>query len=220
MVAFTVAIVNPNDNSEIVSPMKAWLKDHPDRYPFDPSENHSRKVARWLIQNGWSRKETPTEFRLYPPDSPPPSDIADGEDDPLAAVDEGDYGSFRLEAELRNFLANNLGLAKIGNGTLHLVGVEHQTGSGPIDILAIDDAGAYYVFELKRAATPDKAIGQVTRYMGWVMKNLAEGKPVYGVIVAGAISENLKYAILPIPNVRLFEFQISFTLKPIAHAVS
>ena len=71
---------------------------------------------------------------------------------------------FRLEAELRNFLANNLGLAKIGNGTLHLVGVEYQTATGPIDILATDDAGAYYVFELKRAATPDKAIGQVTRY--------------------------------------------------------
>ena len=56
--------------------------------------------------------------------------------------------------------------------------------------------------------------------MGWVMEKLAKGKPVYGVIVAGEISENLKYAILAIPNVRLFEYQISFTLKPIAHAVS
>jgi hypothetical protein len=32
--------------------------------------------------------------------------------------------------------------------------------------------------------------------MGWVMEKLAKGKPVYGVIVAGEISENLKYAIL------------------------
>jgi hypothetical protein len=30
MADFTVAIVNPNDNSETVSPMKAWLRDHPD----------------------------------------------------------------------------------------------------------------------------------------------------------------------------------------------
>jgi hypothetical protein len=76
------------------------------------------------------------------------------------------------------------------------------------------------LLELKRASTPDKAIGQITRYMGWVMESLAEGKPVYGVIVAGEISANLKYAILAIPNVRLFEYQISFTLKPAAHAVS
>jgi hypothetical protein len=220
MADFTVAIVNPNDNSETVSPMKAWLRDHADRYPFNPSDKNSRTIARWLIQSGWSHKETPTEFRLYPPDSAPPPDIGDSGDDPPPAADDGEYGSFRLEAELRNFLANNLGLAKIGNGTLRLVGVEHQTATGPIDILATDDAGAYYVFELKRAATPDKAIGQVTRYMGWVMENLAKGKPVYGVIVAGEISENLKYAILAVPNVRLFEYQISFTLKPIAHAVS
>jgi endonuclease len=218
MVDFTVAIVNPDDNSETVSPMKSWLRDHADRYPFDPSEKNSRMIARWLIQNGWSRKETPTEFRLYPPGSPPPVD--DSDDDPPPAADDGEYGSFRLEAELRDFLANNLGLAKIGNGTLRLVGVEYPTAGGRIDILAIDDADAYYVFELKRAATPDKAIGQVTRYMGWVMTNLAKGKPVYGVIVAGEISENLKFAILAIPNVSLFEYQISFTLKSIAHAVS
>ncbi len=219
MADFTVAIVNPDDNSETVSPMKTWLRDHQDSYPFNPSEKNSRTITRWLIQNGWSHKETPTEFRLYPPGSPPPSDIGDSEDDP-PAVDDGEYGSFRLEAELRNFLANNLGLAKIGNGALHLVGIEHQTATGPIDILATDDAGAYYVFELKRAATPDKAIGQVTRYMGWVMESLAKGKPVHGVIVAGEISANLQYAVLAIPNVRLFEYQVSFNLKPVAHAVA
>lgn len=216
MAEFTVAIVNPNDNSETVTPMKTWLRDHPDRYPFNPSEKNSRTIGRWLIQHGWSHKETPTEFLLYPPDSPPPPDLGSSEDDPSITSDDPEYGSFRLEAELRDFLANNLGLAKIGSGTLHLVGVEHPTATGPIDILATDDAGAYYVFELKRAATPDKAIGPVTRYMGWVMGNLAKGKPVYGIIVAGEISENLKYAVLAIPNVNLFEYQISFTLKPIA----
>ena len=46
----------------------------------------------------------------------------------------------------------------------------------------------FCVFELKRAVTTDKAIGQVTRYMGWVMENLTKGKPVYGIIVARGIS--------------------------------
>ena len=56
MADFTVAIVNPNDDGGTVSPMKAWLRDHPDRYPFNPSDKNSRTIARWLIQNGWSRK--------------------------------------------------------------------------------------------------------------------------------------------------------------------
>src|SRR5690348_8314164 len=99
MAEFTVAIVNSTDNSETVTPMKIWLRNHPDRYPFNPSEKNSRTIARWLIQNGWSHKETPTEFRLYPPDSPPPPDIGDSEDDQPPAADEGDYGRFRLEAE-------------------------------------------------------------------------------------------------------------------------
>ena len=47
-------------------------------------------------------------------------------------------------------------------------GVEFPTAVGPIDILARDDTGAFVVFELKRARSPDHAIGQLARYMGWV----------------------------------------------------
>lgn len=104
---------------------------------------------------------------------------------------------------MRDFLANNLNLAKISRGALHLVGAEYATATGPIDILATDDEGGFYVRELKRAATPDKAIGQVTRYMGWIMENLAEGKPVCEVVVARVITESLKYAVLATPNVSL-----------------
>jgi hypothetical protein len=91
-------------------------------------------------------------------------------------------------SELRDFLANNLNLVKISRLRLYVDqnqrnGVEYPTATGPIDILAIDDSGAFYVFELKRAASPDSAIGQITRYMGWAMETLADGKPVYGLIV-------------------------------------
>jgi len=199
--------------------MKAWLRQHPDRYPFDPSYKNSRTIGRWLVQQGWSRKETPDEFRLYPPESPPP-DIGDEEDGDGENGDGSEYGSFRLEAELRDFLANNLSLVKIGAGPLRLVGKERQTATGPIDILATDEAGAFYVFELKRAATPDKAIGQLTRYMGWVIENLAKGKPVHGIVVAKEITEKVKYAVLAIPNVSLFEYQIAFNLKSIARAAA
>ena len=38
--------------------------------------------------------------------------------------------------------------------------MEFPTGVGPIDILAIDETDALVVFELKRAHSPDRAIGQ------------------------------------------------------------
>jgi hypothetical protein len=214
---FRIAEVHP-DGTETISPMKAWLRQHPDQYPFDATEKNSRTIAHWLKQHGWQSKETPGapgepgEVLLYPPGSVQPPPRPEDED-------EGDGYGFRLEAELRDFLAGNLGLVKIGSGPLTLVGTEYPTVTGPIDILANDSSGAFYVFELKRAASPDKAIGQVTRYMGWVMEKLANGKPVHGVIVAKTITENLKYAVLAVPGVSLFEYQILFTLKPATHRV-
>ncbi|MCU7836875.1 MAG: DUF91 domain-containing protein [gamma proteobacterium symbiont of Taylorina sp.] len=45
-------------------------------------------------------------------------------------------------------------------------GVEYHTAVGYIDVLSIDEAGDFYVFELKRDMGSDKVVGQVTRYMG------------------------------------------------------
>ena len=98
-------------------------------------------------------------------------------------------------------------------------GIEYPSAVGPIDILAVDDEGAFFVFELKRANSPDRALGQVARYMGWVKQTIGKGKNVYGVIVAKAISENLKFARTVVPDVYLFEYQVSFTLNQ-AHELS
>ena len=220
---FSVATANP-DGSETLTPMKTWLRQHPDSLlgadleSVDVSQKNSRYIFRRLLIHGWNSRETPEEIRLFPPGAPPP-DIEDGD---LVDDDDPAYGSFRMETELRDFLANNLNLVKINESRLRLYadqnkrnGVEYPTATGPIDILAIDDSGAFYVFELKRAASPDSAIGQITRYMGWAMETLADGRPVYGLIVAKEITERLKYAVLAIPNVSLFEYQVAFTLRPI-----
>jgi hypothetical protein len=37
---------------------------------------------------------------------------------------------------------------------------------------------------------------------------------VRGVIVAKTITENLRYSIAVVPNVSLFEYEVSFALKP------
>jgi hypothetical protein len=72
------------------------------------------------------------------------------------------------------------------------------------------------LFELKRDASPDKTIGQLSRYMGWVKQKLANtGKTeVYGVIVAAKVPHNLRYGASVFPNVHLFEYEVDFKLKP------
>jgi hypothetical protein len=66
---------------------------------------------------------------------------------------------------------------------------------------------------LKRANSPDRAVGQVARYMGWVKQTIGKDKEVYGVIVAKAISDKLRFARSVVPNVLLFEYQVTFTLR-------
>jgi RecB family endonuclease NucS len=90
--------------------------------------------------------------------------------------------------------------------------------SGTIDILAVDDSGAFYVFELKRARSPDHAMGQLTRYMGWVRQTIARDREVDGVIVAKQITNSLRYAASIVPNVSLLEYEVEFRLKP-AHEI-
>ena len=127
------------------------------------------------------------------------------------------YGTFKMEAELRDFLAHNLHLVKISTGKLTLLGVEYQTATGPIDILVQDTEGSFFVIELKRGGAPDKTVGQLLRYMGWVRHHLAKGNPVSGVIVAREITQTLLYAALLVPNVSLFEYAVQFSLKQPAH---
>ncbi len=94
------------------------------------------------------------------------------------------------------------------------VGVEYLTGVGPIDILAVDADGNFFVFELKLGHGAGVAIGQLARYMGWVKHSLAEDRQVTGVIVAKKVNDKIRYAASVIPNALLFEYSMSFALHP------
>lgn len=89
-------------------------------------------------------------------------------------------------------------LAIVGNAIqrkLRLVGRQYETTVGPIDILARDQSlGQYVVIELKKGRSADRVFGQISRYMGWVRENLADGTAVAGVIVAQTIDAKLKAA--------------------------
>ncbi len=130
--------------------------------------------------------------------------------------------AFPIESHLRDFLAQNIGSIKVddGNGRLRLFvndcgrnGVEYPTNIGFIDILAVNAQGDFYVLELKVGHGPDKAMGQLARYMGWVKKNLANGKKVKGIIVAKNVDEKLKYAVECFDGVSLFEYKVSFSVE-------
>lgn len=143
------------------------------------------------------------------------TDVEDG-----AAPSDADLAVFAMEAQLRDFIVENISRIPIGGRKVRLYrntegrdGMEYPTDVGPIDILTIDDVGNFFVFELKLDRGPDRALGQLARYMGWVKLHLAADREVRGVIVARSIDEKLQYAVRVMPNVALLEYEVEFRLR-------
>jgi RecB family endonuclease NucS len=225
MVKRHVVMIPRDDGVVESSPMKEWLRHHPDCMPTnldpDPTKSTSHQLRSGLKRMGWSMEETSEEVRLLPPGS---LNLLTKlmENDEEHELDAPPTSHFVLETHLRDYLADNLASISVNGAKLKLYeggkGVEYSTPVGRIDILAEDNSGALYIFELKRADSPDHAIGQLARYMGWAKETIGIDKPVYGVIVANAIGDKIRYARLAIPNVFLFEYKIAFTLNE-AHSL-
>ena len=91
--------------------------------------------------------------------------------------------------------ANFDAFAKSLGRSMELVSRQYDTTVGPIDLLAKDKkTGGYIVIELKKGRAADKVFGQLSRYMGWVRKNLAGKAPVSGMIVGTEMDEKLRSA--------------------------
>ena len=132
---------------------------------------------------------------------------------------EAESGQFAYESHLRDFLKDNLHIIEPGL-RLHrdeeddsIVGVEFDCGGRRIDILAVDTNGTYVVIELKVARGYERTVGQLLRYKSWVRKEMANGAPVRGVIIAKSISPDLKLAAEEIDRIQLFEYDLSIKLK-------
>jgi endonuclease NucS-like protein len=222
-------VISKEDGGVEVYPMKEWLRQHPEHLPsgLDATSSTSHQLRSALRRLGWLVQETPSEVRLIPSGGRAAETTIDavlGED---VTSDEAETpeASFGLEFQLRDFIAQNLSAIDVKGKKLQLYvdhtgrdGIEFPTAVGSIDILAVDDSAAFYVFELKRARSPDRAIGQLTRYMGWVQQTIGKHRQVNGVIVAKDIGDKLRYAVSVVPNVSLFEYEVEFHLKP-AHEI-
>ncbi|MDH4201374.1 MAG: endonuclease NucS [Phycisphaerae bacterium] len=141
-------------------------------------------------------------------------------EEPPGKTEPDEVGTcFAAESHLRDYLAQNLHIVEEG---LELYvddegkdGVEYSIGVGFIDILAVDQNGKFVIIELKVARGPDYAPAQVLRYKNWVKINLANGKPVRGIIIAQNISDKIRYAIASDPEIHAMEYEISLSLNQV-----
>lgn len=135
--------------------------------------------------------------------------MAEGET-PLMAMET----SVSLERDLERSLVTNLSQLERGLRVYHADGLQgHQLDTdvvGRIDILAVDEQGGFVVIELKAGEADERVYGQILRYMGWVKRELAGGKPVRGIIVANSFHERAKYAMEATPNIKLVRYEVSF----------
>jgi hypothetical protein len=142
-------------------------------------------------------------------------DYLEGRGEATTEADEAeDDHAFAAEADLRDFLANNLdciepGLRLYRQGERN--GIEFQVEDGRIDILAVDKADRFVVIELKVARGHERALGQLLYYMGWADKNLGNG-PCRGVIVAKEILDALILATQRANGVSLFRYKLSVSV--------
>ncbi len=140
----------------------------------------------------------------------------------LISTDElvEDPSVFALEKHLEDFLVQNWSQTVLGqNYDLdedegEVVGQQFPSDTGPIDILAISkDQTEYLVVELKKGRASDAVVGQIQRYMGYVLDDIAnDDQKVRGVIIALEDDLRLKRALQVTNNIDFYRYQVSFKL--------
>jgi Endonuclease NucS len=127
---------------------------------------------------------------------------------------------FALEAHLRDYLAENLGMLESG---LSLWPVENEEDAVEfrvddegrrVDILAKDRDGVPVVIELKVSRGHERTIGQALYYRAKVKKQFSASR-VRIFIVSAEISPELRAASSELPDTQLFEYSLSMKIMPV-----
>lgn len=137
-----------------------------------------------------------------------------------ADPDVEDPVAFAMEKHLEAFLVTNWNQTLLSRDFSiyeedgEPVGQQYATDAGPIDILAISkDKKRLLVVELKRGRASDVVVGQVLRYMGYVRDQIAEPEQaVEGAIIALEDDQKLRWALITVPAITFYRYQVSFKL--------
>jgi restriction system protein len=140
----------------------------------------------------------------------------------IIATDETieDASVFALEKHLEHFLVENWKQTELGKAydiyevDGELVGQQYPTDTGNLDILAISkDKKELLVVELKKGRASDAVVGQIQRYMGYVLEELAEtNQTVKGVILALEDDLRIRRALSVAVNIEFYRYQINFKI--------
>ncbi len=134
------------------------------------------------------------------------------QDSGISRKDIDEYRRVQIvERVLEDILEKNLEQLESG---LDLIGRQYSTAVGPIDLLAQDKDGLYVVIELKRDRTNDRVVGQVLRYLGWVIDRLAGGdeSKARAIIVGREYDRKFAAAITRIKEVKPYTFDIRWRI--------
>jgi restriction system protein len=131
-----------------------------------------------------------------------------------------DPTEFALEKHLEDFLVKNWKQTELGKDydiyeeDGELVGQQYPSDTGPIDIIAISkDKKTILVVELKKGRVSDNVVGQIQRYMGYVLEELAEeNQTVKGVIIGLEDDLKIRRALSVTNNIEFYRYQINFRL--------
>ena len=141
---------------------------------------------------------------------------------PELPVEKAISSDFAFERQLKEFLVANWARTELG-ASLDIFedeatgqAVEYRAGNiGIIDILAVSkDKKRLVVVELKRGRASDEVVGQILRYMGYAQSHLAiNGESVEGIIIGSGFDEKLRMALVPVPSIRMYTYEVQFSLS-------
>ena len=131
-----------------------------------------------------------------------------------------DPSALALEKHLEDFLVQNWSQTELGQrydifeDEVVIIGQQYPTDTGPIDILALEKGGKeILVIELKKGRASDSVVGQIQRYMGYIMSEVAEpDQVVKGCIIALEDDQRIRYALEVNPAIEFYRYQITFKL--------
>jgi len=91
-------------------------------------------------------------------------------------------------------------------------GIEYSIDNKRIDVLLESNLkNELLVIELKAGIAKKDVLGQISEYMGKLMRKFPE-KSINGLIIASEIDDSLKEACLPNPNIKTKKYRIELTI--------